>query len=185
LIVGIFVEGVMRRVPKWPVKLILVAFVLALPLKAGIDNIGRFNRSDKNSQAQARAWVEQHVSKGAPICTAGWFTNGPRLVDVDPSRQGTTNDYFMYRRAYNNRYIQGYFAAHQRYIQSGQPFFDIANWGRKSLASSGDQSQFVDFCRNHKSTFVIVSDDKANDLGLAKVAQFGSIRIFEMDPGRG
>jgi hypothetical protein len=50
-------------VPKWPVKLILVAFILALPLKAGVDNIGRFNRSDKNSQAQARAWVEQHVRK--------------------------------------------------------------------------------------------------------------------------
>jgi hypothetical protein len=90
----------------------------------------------------------------------------------------------MYRRAYNNRYIQGYFAAHQRYIQSGN-VLRYRQLGKKVLASSGDQSQFVDFCRNHKSTFVIVSDDKANDLGLAKVAQFGSIRIFEMDPGRG
>jgi len=109
----------------------------------------------QHEQLAMQRWVTENVPRGTKLCYAGWYTNGPRLVSSQAETEAQ-NDYFMYGRDKNQHYVAGFMEAHRRYVLSGRPIYEIANWGRRDLSTPVKQAELLDFCATHGSRYLIL-----------------------------
>jgi len=134
----------------------------------------------QREQLAVRDWITAHVPPGTPLCCAGWYTNGPRLVS-DRAESEAQHDYFMYGRDKNPHYVAGFAEAHRRYVLAGRPVYDIADWGRRDLSTAEMQTQFLDFCQAHGSRYVILGGVPSFRSLPDPLTVGGGISVFEVE----
>ena len=136
--------------------------------------------AQQQAQLAVQRWVTEHVARGTRLCYAGWYTNGPRLVSSSAETEAQ-NDYFMYGRDKNARYAAGFMEAHRRYVDSGRPLYDIANWGRRDLSTPDSRAELLDFCKAHGSRYLIFGGVPPFAPLPEPAIRGGGISVIELD----
>lgn len=85
---------------------------------------------------EAEDWIEKNIPQGAPILTMGWYSGTlPRLVNVDINQQAQWAEYFMYGRGLNEGWVEQFKKAHEKYVTTKQPAYQIKNIRQHYISS--------------------------------------------------
>lgn len=150
--ISLLLADLLRRCARFETRFALVA-VVALGILVTLPRPRGFSR--QRQQLAMQSWITSNLPNGTKLCTAGWFTKGPRLVSSQAETE-SQNDYFMYGRDKNPRYVAAFLEAHRNYLLAGRPAYDIAYWGRRDLSSAEARAELLEFCRAHHSRYLVL-----------------------------
>lgn len=178
--ISLMLTDLLRSIPQLTVR---VALILVLGLVILFTLPPSWGHPRQREQLNIHQWVIEHVPQGTKLCSAGWHTNGPRLVSSQ-DQTAAENEYFMFGRDKNPHYVAGYREAYRRYVLSGRPVYEIANWGRRQLSAPDQQAQLLEFCAQHGSRYLILAGVPPFPSLPGPVISGGGISVFELEQSR-
>lgn len=174
--ISLLLTDLLHHFPQRGIRLALIV-TLVLFILFTLPKAREHSRQD--ARMAIRRWIVENIPHGTKLCYAGWYTNGPRLVSSQMETE-TLSDYFMYGRDQNRNYVVGFGEAHRRYVLSGRPLYDIANWGRRGADTPEKRARLLDFCRRHGSGYLILGGIPPFDSLPDPLTSGGGIFVFKL-----